>query len=146
MEEKRTYEHNNQMKKNESLYRSLAVSFGLSECAFWILYVLRSNIAMLTQRDLCDWLCQPKQSVNTGIKKLLDKGLIELTFGDDRRSKYLILTGEGKAFCEKTVDRVIDAEKAAITGLSGEEKELLLHLFGKYTELLDERFSLILEL
>ena len=145
MEDKRIYEHNNLMKKNESLYRSLAVRFGLSECAFWILYVLRSNIAMLTQRDLCDWLCQPKQSVNTGIKKLLDKGLIELACGNDRRSKYLMLTDEGKSFCEMTLDRVIDAEKAAITGLSGEEKEMMFRLFSRYTELLDERFSLINE-
>ena len=137
-------EINNLFKKNESLYRSLAVRFGLSECSFWILYILRSNIALLTQKDLCDWLYQPKQSVNTALKKLLDLEYIQLSFGNDKRSKYISLTEKGLTFCEQTIDRVIDAERKAVTGFSEDEKELFFQMFQRYADLLDERFSLIL--
>lgn len=137
-------EINNLFKKNESLYRSLAVRFGLSECSFWILYILRSNIALLTQKDLCDWLYQPKQSVNTALKKLLDLEYIQLSFGNDKRSKYISLTEKGLIFCEQTIDRVIDAERKAVTGFSEDEKELFFQMFQRYADLLDERFSLIL--
>ena len=137
-------EINNLFKKNESLYRSLAVRFGLSECSFWILYILRSNIALLTQKDLCDWLYQTKQSVNTALKKLLDLEYIQLSFGNDKRSKYISLTEKGLIFCEQTIDRVIDAERKAVTGFSEDEKELFFQMFQRYADLLDERFSLIL--
>ena len=143
MENKKTYEFNNELKRNGSLYCSLAAQFGLSECSFWILYVLRSNFALLTQRDLCDYLKQPKQSVHTGLKKLIDKGYIELSYGDDKRSKYITLTEEGKLFAEKSIDRVIEAERKALTGLTAEEKEYLFNVVHRYTDLLEERFSLI---
>ena len=143
MEKNQLYEHNNVMKKKENLYRSLSAAFGISECAFWILYVLRSNIALLTQRDLCEYLYQPKQSVNTGIKKLLDFEYITFSYGDDKRSKYISLTDKGKNFCSNTIDKVIEAEKKALTGLTEKEREMLFNLFYKYTELLDERISLI---
>ena len=143
MAEKWNYEYNQMIKKNEHLYRSLAVRFELSECAFWILYILRSNIAMLTQRDLCEYLYQPKQSVNTGIKKLIEKRYIELSSGDDKRIKYLELTETGKVFCEKNIDRVIEAEKAVLTGLSDKEKEYMLEILQKYEDLLEERLELI---
>lgn len=141
--QKTHYDYNNMMKKNTNIYRSLAVRFGLSECAFWILYVLRSNFAALTQRDLCDWLCQPKQSVNTGMKKLMGEELIELCYADDKRSKYLSLTSKGVDFCERTIDAVIEAEKKALTGLDDSEIQVMTRVFGKYTDLLEERFSLI---
>ena len=143
MNQKEFYEFQSEMKNNASLYRSLASYYGLSESAFWILYVLRSNFALLTQRDLCDYLKQPKQSINTGLKKLMDMNYIELSFADDKRIKYIVFTEEGKEFAEKTIDKVIEAERKALTGLSEDEKEILFSVFHKYTDLLEERFSLI---
>jgi DNA-binding MarR family transcriptional regulator len=137
-------ELNHLMKNHADKYASLASAYHLSECGFWILYVLRSNFAALTQRDLCEWLYQPKQSVNTAIKKLVDEGLLLLTSADNKRSKYLTLTEKGILFCEKTIDHVIEAERKAMTGLNEEEKELLLETLHKYNDLLEERFSLIL--
>ena len=143
MEEKKTYELNHELKRNGNLYRSLAARYDLPECAFWILYVLRSNYALLTQRDLCDYLKQPKQSINTGLKKLIDKNYIELSHADDKRIKYIEFTEEGRKFAEETIDKAIEAEKKAVTGLSEDEKEILFSVFHKYTELLEERFELI---
>ncbi len=138
-----TYELNNVIKNHGNKYSVLASRYHLPECAFWILYVLRSNFAALTQRDLCDWLCQPKQSVHTAIKKLTEEELIALTYADNKRSKYLSLTDKGLSFCENTIDLVIEAERKAITGLNESEKELLLSVLNKYNDLLEERFSLL---
>lgn len=143
MNQKDHYEFQSELKNNASLFRSLAVRYDLSECAFWILYVLRSNFALMTQRDLCEYLKQPKQSINTGLKKLMDKNYITLSSAEDKRIKYITFTEEGRTFVETTIDKVLEAERKALTGLSDQEKEMLYLLFHKYTDLLEERFSLI---
>ena len=143
MYQKELYEFQSELKNNASIYRSLAARYDLSEYSFWILYVLRSNFALMTQRDLCEYLKQPKQSINTGLKKLIDKNYIELSSADDKRIKYIMFTETGKKFAEDTIDKVIEAERKALTGLSDEEKELLFSVFHKYTDLLEERFSLL---
>ena len=63
-------------------------------------------------------------------------GYIELTCGDDRRSKRILLTEKGDALCEKTVDKIIGIECAALEGLSEEELEQFLSLFRRFTDLL----------
>ena len=143
MNDNRMYEFHSELKRNGHLYYSLALQFDLSECAFWILYILRSNFALLTQRDLCEYLKQPKQSVHTALKKLIEKGYIELSFGDDKRSKYITLTDVGNKFAEQTIDRVIEAERKALTGLSGDEIKHFFEIMHRYTDLLEERFELI---
>lgn len=42
---------------------------GLSDCTFWILYALRENNARLTQSEICNFFYQPKQTVNSALKK-----------------------------------------------------------------------------
>jgi hypothetical protein len=54
-----------------------------------------------------------------------------------------MFTETGKRFAEDTIDKVIEAERKALTGLSDGEKESLFSVFHKYTDLLEERFSLL---
>lgn len=146
MFDRNLYDFNGESKKKDSLYRSFAVQFGLSETSFWILYVLRSNFALMTQRDLCAYLSQPKQSINTGLKKLAELSYIELSNGEDKRSKYITLTQKGKDFAKETIDLVIEAERKALTGLSKEEQNKMFDLFHQYNDLLEERLGLLYEI
>ena len=66
----RLAEYNSMIKEHENLYRQIAKRFGLSECAFWILYSLRETDVVVTQSELCFALSQPKQTINTALKKL----------------------------------------------------------------------------
>ncbi len=130
--------YNGIIKENDELYRNAAKSVGLSDCSFWILYCLRDPAMEPTQSEICAAMYQPKQTVNSAIKKLEGSGYIELASGKDHRSKALRLTEKGEALAAKTVDRVIGIELAALDGLSPSEQETFLNLFRKFTRLLKQ--------
>lgn len=138
METEREYlsEYNGLMKENDELYRNAAAAMGLSDCAFWILYLLREREAELTQSDICSVIYMPKQTVNSSLKKLEESGYLRLFEGNDRRSKLVRLTDEGMDLAEETVDRVLTAELRAIGGMTAEEQSVFLGLFRKFTDLL----------
>ena len=139
--DERLAEYNNIFKKNEEIYRSLTRKLNLSECSFWILYTIRTESSMPFQNEICASLHQPKQTINSALKKLEADGYIMLTPGNDLRSKQISLTERGVVLCEKTVDLVIKIEKYALTGLSNEEIKLFFSLFNKYTNLLENLAS-----
>ena len=58
--------------ENTLLYHRLARTCGLPDCAFWLLYTLRSEEAPLTQTQLSEQLSLPKQTVNSALKKLVE--------------------------------------------------------------------------
>ncbi|MDE7333478.1 MAG: MarR family transcriptional regulator [Lachnospiraceae bacterium] len=129
-------EYNDIFKENENIYRGLARRVGLSECAFWILYILRADNEAPVQSDICACLHLPKQTINSALKKMEAEGYLVLTRGSDLRSKRVSLTADGVRLCEKTVDRVIGVEQNALNGLPPEEQTLFLSLFRKYNNLL----------
>lgn len=138
---KRLAEYNSMIKEHEDLYRQIARRFGLSECAFWILYSLREANASLTQSELCYALSQPKQTINSALKKMEECGYIELLSGQDRRRKQLQLTSKGELLAQETVDKVIILENQAFDTFSEEEQELFLRLLHKYTDNLKANLS-----
>lgn len=141
MKKNHTYEclsiYNDIFKKNENIYRELAKTLGLSECSFWILYILRTDCATPAQSEICASLHQPKQSINSSLKKMESDGYIELITGNDHRSKLVSLTASGISLCEKTVDRIIEIECQAFEGLTTEEQNMFFSVFQKYTNLLE---------
>lgn len=56
----------------------------------------------LTQKDLVNLSDLPKQSINKGIHRLLEKDYLELTVDpDDNRVKYCQLTDIGKKYAQE---------------------------------------------
>lgn len=139
--QKRLSEYNDIIKENDNLYRGVAKSLGLPECAFWILYTLRSGEAIVTQSDVCEALYQPKQTVNSALKNLEAEGFIELGSLSDRRSKQIRLTPKGEELAVKTADQVITAEQNALLTLSEAEQQAFIGLFRKYTDALEKQMS-----
>ena len=70
--------YNVEMKKLDDLYRGAAKHCGMAECAFWILYTLRVEDRSFTQVGLCEFLAEPKQTVNSALKKLVAEGYLAL--------------------------------------------------------------------
>lgn len=60
--------YNKETKKLDDLYRSAAKNCGMAECAFWILYTLRVEEKSFTQAEICEFLVEPKQTVNSALK------------------------------------------------------------------------------
>lgn len=137
--------YNDVYKEQEELYRAAIRRCGLSDCAFWVLYALRDAGRPLTQSDICAAVYQPKQTVHSALKKLLEEDVLRLTEGRDRRSKYLVLTAAGEALTARTVDRVTAAEETAMDALTAEERTLLLLLFRRYNAALRQALSTAIE-
>ena len=61
--------YNELYKEQDDLYRGAARGFGLSDCAFWVLYALRETKRPMTQSGICAAVYQPKQTVHSALKK-----------------------------------------------------------------------------
>ena len=140
--EKKLYEYNNVLKSIDDCYRNIAKRYGFSEAAFWTLYTLRMEPGNITQSDVCTVLCQPKQTVNSALKKLESEGYITLT-PTGAHTKNISLTKSGTKLCEQTVDKVIEAECAALGNMTDEETENMTALMKLYSILLKSQTAKI---
>lgn len=129
-------EYNNSTKQLDEIYRNVARCFTLPECTFWILYTLRIEQRSFTQTEICDFLYEPKQTVNSALKKLEREQCIAFSAGDDQRSKKISLTEKGVRLAGQTVDRVINAETEALRQMSEEDSRQLIRLTRQYCRLL----------
>ncbi|MCI8589336.1 MAG: winged helix DNA-binding protein [Clostridiales bacterium] len=133
--------YNSLLKEMDDIYRHIAKSFGISSCALWILYTLRVEPTPPTQSEIGRILYEPKQTVNSALKKMETDGLIEFFHGNNRKNKQIRLTEEGKALAKKSADKVIKAEYTALARLSDHEQENLIHLFQRYIHHLQENMQ-----
>ena len=125
-------EYNRETKRLDDLYRCAAKQCGISECAFWILYTLRAEERQFTQAEICEFLIEPKQTVHSALKKLEAEGYLARTSGADLRSKRVALTEKGEQFARAWIDRVLEAEAAALCAMPEAERAAFvrgLHLF-----------------
>ena len=137
---KRMLEFNEVMKENNDLYSNLAKKFKRSDCMLWILYILREENKVLTQSDICNMMCIPKQTVNSSLKKMEAEGYIELLNINDKRSKQVSLTEKGLDLANNTVDIIISKENNALSKMDEKEQELLINLLRKFNDLLKDSF------
>ena len=133
-------EFNEVMKENNDLYSNLAKKFKMSDCMLWILYILREENKVLTQSDICNMMCIPKQTVNSSLKKMEAEGYIELLNINDKRSKQVSLTEKGLDLANNTVDIIISKENNALSKMDEKEQELLINLLRKFNDLLKDSF------
>lgn len=131
-------EYNGIWKENEDIYRMAAKKLGLSEGTFWILYTLREANREMTQSEVCHAMYEPKQTVNSALKKLERDGIIELLEMKDKRSKRLHLTEKGEGLARETVDKVIVAEQHALADMKEEEVDAFFELFRTFSKRLRE--------
>ena len=137
---KRMLEFNEVMKENNDLYSNLAKKFKMSDCMLWILYILREENKVLTQSDICNMMCIPKQTVNSSLKKMEAEGYIELLNINDKRSKQVSFTENGLDLANNTVDIIISKENNALSKMDEKEQELLINLLRKFNDLLKDSF------
>jgi len=124
---------NSVMKDIDDIYRGIAKKYGMGECSFWIIYTLRLAGEPMTQSSICAQMYQPKQTVNSAIKKLESDGIIQTVFHEDKRKKFIFLTDKGKAIARNTADMIIDAEMQSFGRFSGEKQNLLLEMLRNYS-------------
>ena len=132
-------EYNRETKRLDDLYRCAAKQCGISECAFWILYTLRAEERQFTQAEICEFLIEPKQTVHSALKKLEAEGYLARTSGADLRSKRVALTEKGEQFARAWIDRVPEAEAAALCAMPEAERAAFVRGLHSLCRLLEER-------
>lgn len=118
--------YNQTYKELDDLYHDVAKRAGLSDSVFEILYTLYENDGCL-QRDICSTCFISKQTINSAVKTLREKGLVRFESGK-RREIHVFLTDEGRALCDQKVKPIYDAERAAFAQLDDNDLEAFVRV------------------
>ena len=90
-----------------------------------------------TQARICEFLREPKQTVNSALKKLEAGGYLTLSPGADQRSKPVRLTDSGLQLAHDRVDRIPEAEAEALRRMTPEECERFIQLMTRFRTLFE---------
>ena len=134
-------EYNQLHKECEAIYHAAAVRLGLSDCAFWILYMLHENKEQCKQSDLSDCAFMPPQTINSALKKIEKDGLIKLKRTPGKTGKSIHLTESGEHFVNENILPIIAAEEKACASFSEREIETFLDLFRSLVRRLEEEIG-----
>lgn len=126
----------NQLDKElDEVYRNYALRAGLSTTGFWILYWLRAEAKVYTQRELSSQWHYSPQTINSALKGLEKQGLVALVPQAGRgRSKRIELTAQGEALARERVDPLLQAEQQVLCAMTPEQREALLTLMNQYLQ------------
>ncbi len=128
-------------KEIDDIYHQFALKNNLSDTTFWIFYNLYVK-GECTQKDICSEWQFPKQTINSAIKELSNKKYIELRHKEDnRKSKIISLTNEGREISEKIIKKVVDIEQRVYTKTNKEEFDKVIKFFQEQATLLREEFK-----
>ena len=132
--------YNRTFKQTNEIYARLARAYGLSESAFWILYLMREGEREYAQSEIGRALLISRQTVNSALKNLQSAGYVwlEPAVGDGKK-KWLRLTEAGERFARQTIDRVLEMEMRALEKFSPEDRELFLTLNERYVHQLRQQ-------
>lgn len=104
----------------DGVYHEAAWRLGLSDSACRILYALYDNDGRCLLSELVRCCGLSKQTVNSALRKLESEGILQLSPAG-ARTKVVCLTDEGRAFSEKTVQRLIGLENELFSAWSPED-------------------------
>ena len=128
----------------DKLYHAYARGCGISDCAYWMLYDLVLAGGELPLSELTASWSYSKQTINSALKTLRDRGLVELSFMEgSRKSKRATLTEDGRVFSSRHIVPAIRAEDRAFSNLSAAEQEELVRLVRRYVDALDAQLAAV---
>ena len=126
----------------DKLYHAYARGCGLSDCAYWMLYDLEVAHGSLPLQQLTSSWSYSKQTINSALKVLRERGLVALDFAEgSRKSKVATLTDEGRAFSERYIVPAIQAEERAFDSLDERERRELVRLVRRYVDALEAQMT-----
>ena len=126
----------------DGIYHDIAQNYGLSDSVYWILYILYSSDAPVSQIELCsDWYYS-KQTVNSSITTMRKKNWIALeVVPGTRNRKHIVLTECGRDFCVKVIGETQEIEETALSRMAKEERDRFISLFRISNQYLREEYE-----
>ena len=131
--QKQYHDLNRLYHRQEKDYHEKILATGLSDATFWVLTAIYEKDQITTQKELCDEWSYTKQTMNSAVSTLMQKGYILLEKAEGaKNSKSIFLTELGKTFCETRVEPILKADRKAFDVLTKEERTQFLQLMQKY--------------
>ena len=131
-----------QLKDLSATYRDAVGHIGISENEYWIWYTLVLTGGEYSQRDICDAWSMSKQTVNTIVSHMVQKGYAFLEVVPGTRNRKIIrLTEVGKEYGERLVIPIHRAGLRAIDRLSPEEFIAGSRALKKFITILKEEMT-----
>ncbi len=127
-------EFNRNYKELDGIFHEIAQKMELSNSAFSILYTLVEFGGGCLQKDIADYYSTSRQTINSSIKNLEEKGIISLEKGK-RREQHLYLTPKGQALVQEKIVPVVEMENRIFAAMEPEESRELLRLTKKLVSL-----------
>ena len=113
------------------VYEEYAKEHDLTYISMFVLQLIDDRT---TQKELCDALYFPKQTVNKVIFSFENKGYVTLVENsDDRRARSILLTEKGRVFQKKVISHIEKAELETFSSLTEQEQQIMTDLWDKYT-------------
>lgn len=117
-----------------SIFENYARKNGMQSKALTILMWIYYNPNGITQQRITRKTYSTKQVVNATIKNFKDKGYIFFEENpEDKRTKVIKLTEDGRTYVASILDALEAAENAAMKELTAEEQDVLLRAGEKFT-------------
>ena len=133
---------NRQTRRADAIYHRAAAHFNQSDCVNWLLYVLLDERRSYSQQDLCEEWMYTKQTINSAVRALQEKGYVTLESAPgNRKRKLLRLTEAGRAYAISTGGQVYRAETRAISRLGEEKMTELVRLTEEHLACLEEEVN-----
>jgi DNA-binding MarR family transcriptional regulator len=110
-----------------AVYERWAKSHGLNNNLLLTLYLLKEFPNDCTQHLICEKLMLPKQTVNSILSGLEDKGFVEKIISPtDKRVKLLVFTSQGAAYADGLLQKMDDFEERALRNMTDAQRNALL--------------------
>ena len=133
---------NHQIKELVGIYQEAISCYNISGNEFWIWYALIIMDGEHTQQDICSMWSLPKQTVNTIITHMVQKGLASLEVVPGTRNRKTIhLTEAGKRYGESIVMPIFNAEQGVFEKIPMEDRIAFMSVLDKYIAILREEIN-----
>lgn len=110
-----------------AVYERWAKSHGLNNNLLLTLYLLKEFPNDCTQHLICEKLMLPKQTVNSILSGLEEKGFVEKIISPtDKRVKLLVFTSQGAAYADGLLQKMDDFEERALRNMTDAQRNALL--------------------
>lgn len=130
---------NQQIKELVGIYRGAVSRSGISENEFWVWYSLVAVDGEYSQQDICSTWSLSKQTVNTIVMHMVQKGFVTLeVVPGTRNRKNIHLTQAGREYGENIVTPISEAEQRAFEKLPLEHWAACTRAFSQYIDALKE--------
>lgn len=124
----------------DALYHRAALKIGLADSAMHILYTICNNGESCLLSDIYRQSGISKQTINSALRKLEEKGVLYLEQYKGKAKKVL-LTETGKTYMQQTAARLYEAECRAFETWTEDEINTYIHLLTKYETSLHEQIA-----